>query len=236
MKGFPRARSRAVAAAALVLAVIWTSAYSTEPETASDRTLVVLDGDTLVQGGQVLELAGIDAPELGQWCHDGAVLYACGVAAAFELKKLLALDPVTCAAVEGDGGFYECLTPRGSVSELLAEMGLVVARDGTGTELAQQAARAVPLGIWRGRFVDPARWRQGERLPDETEEPHRCPILAWHDAGAGVFVVPTDPDYRTWEGRRLGMQHFCSDDAALAAGYAHRGASVTGAAPAPPAS
>ena len=59
----------------------------------------VIDGDTLQVDGRIVQLFGIDAPELGQSCfHDGS-WYQCGLTAAFELQKLIKLEnaTVTCA-------------------------------------------------------------------------------------------------------------------------------------------
>jgi len=196
--------------------------HSTAVAGGTDSALVVIDGDTLEGGGQVMDLAGIDAPELGQWCLDGDDLYACGSAAAFELKKLLTLEPVTCVPAPASQRAWDCRTPNRSLSELMVEEGLAIARDDPMLAVAEDSARAVPLGIWRGRFVDPARWREGERLPKEPADRERCPVLGVTDGGANRYVVPTDADYDHWLHAPQFITHrFCSDEAARASGYQH---------------
>jgi endonuclease YncB( thermonuclease family) len=199
--------------------------HSTAVAGGTDAALVVIDGDTLERNGHVMNLAGIDAPELGQWCLDGDALYACGSAAAFELKKLLTLEPVTCVPASVPQGTWDCRTPNRSLAELMVEEGLAIARDDPMLTVAEDSARGVPLGIWRGRFVDPARWREGERLPLESAGTESCPVLGVIDGGAKRYVVPTDADYDRWLHSEHSIeQRFCSDEAARASGYQHASA------------
>ena len=217
----PRGLRLASIAGALLLTAAGLGHPGFAPGTLNPQ-LSVIDGDTLELDGQAIELVGIDAPELGQWCHDGSVLYACGLAAAFELHKLLALDPVTCTPTDAESRVYECRTSESTLGQRLAERGLATARTRTDVQMAERTARGVPLGIWRGKFVDPDRWRDGHRLPEETREVHVCPILGLNLNAADVYVVPTDPDYREWEGRFTEVvRRFCSDEHARASGYSH---------------
>ncbi len=184
--------------------------------------LTVIDGDTLSRGGELVQLSGIDAPELGQQCHDGEMLYACGLAAAYELEKILTLEPVTCARSGETGVSYECHTPDGSLSQKLVEDGLAVALSGTDLEPAQDKARHVPLGIWRGKFVPPEAWRAGTRLVGEPSGTDACPVLGFQQNSRQVYVVPTDADYESISrDKNLQLQRFCSDEAARSSGYVH---------------
>ncbi|MEZ5560415.1 MAG: thermonuclease family protein [Pseudomonadales bacterium] len=188
----------------------------------NDPQLEVIDGDTLDLNGRTLQLAGIDAPELGQWCLDGDHLYACGMASALELHKLLTLETVTCSpAAQGDGT-YDCLTPRGPLAELLVEQGLAVSRSGGVLKTAETAARRVPLGIWRGAFIDPADWRDGTRLDAERAAPEPCPVLGTLIGAVRAYLVPTDADYAALEAQPGAvLERWCSDEQARAAGYLH---------------
>lgn len=183
--------------------------------------LMVIDGDTLSLNGELIQLAGMDAPELGQQCLDGETLYACGLAAAFGLQKILMLEQVVCSSSPDDGG-HECHTADGPLSARLVEDGLAVADPGSELETAQDKARKVPLGIWRGGFVMPRAWRQGARLPAERNGTDGCPVLGVSEDGRLGYRVPTDPDYEAWlQQTNAIVARFCSDEEARAAGYVH---------------
>jgi endonuclease YncB( thermonuclease family) len=59
----------------------------------------VVDGDTLVVGGQHIRLDGIDALETDQVCLDaGEKRWTCGIAARDQLARRIGAAPVSCAA------------------------------------------------------------------------------------------------------------------------------------------
>lgn len=187
----------------------------------SAARLTVIDGDTLYGDGHLIQLAGVDAPELGQQClDDGATLYSCGLAAAFELQKILALEPVTCSPSSTPGAGYECYAPDGPLNRRLVEEGLVVALPGGDLTGAENQARSIPLGIWRGTFVAPRAWRAGTRLPEERAGKGLCPVLGIERDGRRLYVVPTDPAYENLsEDESAVARRFCSDEEARADGY-----------------
>jgi endonuclease YncB( thermonuclease family) len=183
--------------------------------------LTVIDGDTLYGDGALIQLAGVDAPELGQQClDDGATLYSCGLAAAFELEKIIALEPVTCSPSSAPGSGYECFAPDGPLNRRLVEEGLVVALPDGDLTGAENQARSIPLGIWRGTFVAPRAWRAGTRLPEERTDERLCPVLGIERDGRRLYVVPTDPAYENLsEDGSIVERRFCSDEEARANGY-----------------
>lgn len=188
----------------------------------SSGQLIVIDGDTLDLGGELIELAGVDAPELGQRCLDGETLYTCGLTAAFELQKIVRLEPVVCTRRPESDPAFECLTPDGPLGTRLVEQGLAVATAGSDLERAADRARRVPLGIWRGQFVPPSAWREGRRTPAEQNMTQACPVLGLEQDGRRIYKVPTDPGYDAATSEAGGdAVRFCSDEAARAAGYAH---------------
>jgi endonuclease YncB( thermonuclease family) len=190
-----------------------------------NSSLTVIDGDTLELDGRPIDLAGIDAPELGQWCLDGSNLYRCGLTAAFELNKLIELQPITCAPADTQTAAYECRTPNTTLDVLLLEDGLVIATFGAQREMAEAKARNVPLGVWRGPLVEPSAWRNGTRLPEEVVAADDCPILAIDLEGVRTYVVPTDREYAALEAHATEVERrFCSDEAARAEGYIHTAA------------
>lgn len=131
----------------------------------------VIDGDTLERDGVTLDMAGIDAPELGQRCLSGEQLYDCGLEAAFSLHKRVVLERAECTSADQGPGQVVCKTPAGSLALQLIEAGIAVADGGEGYAGAGKESRQVPLGIWRGDFTMPSAWRSGSRLSQELADP-----------------------------------------------------------------
>lgn len=109
----------------------------------------VVDGDTLVvarDGRQItVELAGVDAPELGQPFGKEVRTY---------LRKLVQGNEVevTVSRWEGDTAFGRVVADGGDLSTTLATQGLARVTgdtaDAADLEALQRRARSVPSGIW----------------------------------------------------------------------------------------
>ncbi|WP_084165285.1 thermonuclease family protein [Skermanella stibiiresistens] len=220
---------------AWVLAVAWMlalghgGALAADPASGSGEPPVhVIDGDTVEVSGIVHQLGGIDAPELGQRCLNKSTLYECGHEAAFALRKMLGFMPVSCNPPSRDqgGGEVQCVGRAGNLALLLVQQGMAVAKPGASPEYseAQRVAKDSRLGIWRGDFVSPERWRAGERLDAERQAPAHCPVKAFVQDGVKVYIVPTDPGYGEVSAEpATGERRFCGDEQAAAAGYEHAG-------------
>jgi len=217
---------------------------------ASPR-VAVIDGDTIEIDGRIVDLAGIDAPELGQRCERGGHLTPCGLDAAFALRKLIAMADREPACVEAaDTDAVPCRIGSLDPAETLLANGLAVALPNAPLHYraAEQRAREVSLGIWRGRFVDPDEWRSGRRLAAETEALRAAEAATdWPRRIAGVtilpqpltqrdpclikgvlsptaerrYIGPLDAGYETIHVGPDGARRFCSDDEARAAGWSH---------------
>lgn len=230
-----RAPSAIGIAVALSLAVLaWLGpAWLAQRDVRADGMIHVLDGDSLLIDGRVADLFGIDAPELGQICLNGAEPWRCGEAAAFALAKRLTLAPPSCRAVDpatgAERGAVADAAP-GTIPSVVCKMAgedlaEAVLHDGYAVALAdtfpsyaeaQAVAEEGALGIWRGAFARPADW-----LPDKDRPTMLpCPVKSLTDpAGSGSYVVPTDAGYDKFEGG----QRYCSDLEARAAGLHHAG-------------
>jgi endonuclease YncB( thermonuclease family) len=189
---------------------------------------IVIDGDTLDIDGKIVQLYGIDAPELGQLCDSAGILWQCGVEAALALRKLVTLGNhgLTCAPWTDDpdrttahGGVLEfCKLGHEDVALVMLLGGHSVALPGSFPDYldAQEQARRARLGVWHSRFAMPWDWRA---RADGTDR--RCNVKGVVDAeGQRHYYVPTDADYGDIEvapGARL----FCSDEEARTAGWAH---------------
>jgi|GEM_PF-1442412 len=165
-----------------VLAAMGLSLTMGEQGSASDISgkVEILDGDTLLVGGQRMKLAGIDAPELDQQCLNGSRLWRCGLEAALALDQLLTVRKASCQeeskgeATEEDLG--RCFGQDQDIALTLLKRGYVITAADAPSDYrsAEASAQQAGLGLWRGEFVLPAAWRQGARLAAESQNPIIC--------------------------------------------------------------
>jgi endonuclease YncB( thermonuclease family) len=216
---------------ALVLAAQRVMFASHDP--VSDQ-VTVIDGDSLQIGSKVVQLYGIDAPELGQLCNDEGSLRHCGVDAALALRKLITLAAPSfhCSTWHDDSDRAEvagvtvevCEVGKQDVSLVMLHNGYSVALPGSFPDYtdAQEQAREGNLGIWHTQFTLPWAWQEGERSPLEQTD---CNVKATSsDAGGPVYYVPTDPEYdRIAIDPDQGDAWFCSDEEARQAGWRRPG-------------
>jgi len=199
------------------------------PETLAG-SFSVIDGDTLEIEGEIVQLHGIDAPELGQTCLLKSKRWRCGLEAAFALKRLVAAGPVVCrptsrdAARDDAGTKAVCVAGSADLAEKMLQKGYAVALEQTSPSYtsAEASARSASLGLWRSTFIRPWEWRQGIRLPGgPADEVAVCEVKGTIDSqNQRVFYLPSDKGYGeividSSKGERM----FCSDDAALLAGW-----------------
>lgn len=224
---------------ALVLAVMMGVASAAGPGHARDGAAAavrVVDGDTIEVDGQVVDLAGIDAPEPGQLCHSAGFDWHCGLVAAYELRKRIALSgsDIRCTTETGDaapgtaGGPVraDCWVGDSSLASDQIRSGLGVTSTNAPARLAHDEtfAREAGLGIWGSRFVRPADWRAGVRLDGGVPDVDRdCVLIGYPDRSGrpGQYLSILDPDYEQALGdAAAGLAvRLCSDEAARAAGW-----------------
>ncbi|WP_279483562.1 thermonuclease family protein [Aureimonas sp. SK2] len=207
------------------------------PAIAAERVegiATVVDGDTLAieSAGERIRLYGIDAPESGQTCDDASGRrYLCGPDAANYLASLIGRSGrVVCLGIERDryGRLVaECRTPGNVV--LNAEMvkagwSIVFRRYSDGRYDREEAeAKAAKAGLWAGSFIEPAQWRDGERLRSEqvaSGQPADCPIKGNVSGENRIYHSPGQENYgRTRIDTSKGERWFCSAAEAEAAGW-----------------
>ncbi len=194
------------------------------------ETTRAIDGDTLQIDGTVLQLQGIDAPELGQTCvHKGRAQH-CGLDAAYKLRQVIekgVIPKIVCVevAAPADGArVATCREGDRDLSEIMLRAGYAVALPGAAASYvaAERAARRASLGIWGTVFALPRDWRRvHEALNDESRDRASCPIKGkTSDEGLRLYYSPLDDEY---EGLRIdranGDRMFCSDDEARLDGW-----------------
>jgi len=188
----------------------------------------VIDGDSIEIEGQVIDIYGIDAPELGQSCLNGGTPYACGLEAAFALRKMIGVKQISCnpGQTPAEAGSI-CMGSSGDLAFVLLEQGAAVAKPGAPSSYveAQKTAKGAGLGIWRGDFIAFPKWRDGDRLDAERSQKIQCPIKGVvEDTGRKVYLVPTDAVFEKVDmAAAPDSRLFCSDEQARAAGYKRPG-------------
>ena len=131
--------------------------------------VVVVDGDTLVLGGERVRLWGIDAPEDGQPCERDGKLYDCGASAQAALLELVAGRDLWCAVRDRDRYGRTVATCRVGGPDG-PDLGASLVRAGWAVDYRryskgryardEASARRAGLGLWEGRFTSPETCRR----------------------------------------------------------------------------
>lgn len=122
---------------------------------------LAVDGDSLRLRGDRIRLLGIDAPEREQICWevDGGE-WPCGRAAYQRLSDIVASAETICQP-EGIDRYGRtlatCTVADRDVAAVLVAEGMAVASGDY--EREETSARSARSGLWRGRFVEPRKWR-----------------------------------------------------------------------------
>lgn len=129
----------------------------------------IIDGDSLEVAGRLFDLPGIDAPELDQRCRRNERYYACGSLAQAALMDLTAGVDVVCRRLSDQK--TRCSAGGYDLSEGMIYTGWALippANIESPFAALQKQAEERRHGLWKGSFVSPWDWRQGQRLPGEA--------------------------------------------------------------------
>jgi len=212
----------------LLIVIILISMYGSalSAESISGRVTVV-DGDTIEIHGKRIRLHGIDAPESGQSClNEDGNAYRCGQISANQMAAYVSGKTVTCHLKDNDryGRLVAaCFVNGQDINERLVSEGWALAytqysRDYIG---AEKAAKRDNLGVWRGQFVEPWKWRKGARLvSSKQDKSDGCTIKGNISSSGKIYHTPESPWYaRTKINTQKGERWFCSEEEAKAAGW-----------------
>lgn len=206
----------------------WPSLPSVQTETLPDITGRgrAVTGDTLRVNGRLVQLAGIEAPELSQVCHNKRKrAWRCGQSARRALRRVLGRKLVVCSDVsKTDAGRLQatCHIGEKDAAAEIVRNGYAFAQ-GTIFKTyadAETKARTAKRGVWQGQAQRPADFRAQRWEIASKSAPDGCPIKGRVVRRAKVYVLPWALDYRQVRVRsRRGERWFCSEAEATNAGF-----------------
>lgn len=125
----------------------------------------VVDGDTIYVGSTKIRLHGIDAPEAKQYCTHKGKKWNCGQEATFALAYMVSPHWLECKERDRDryGRIVAvCFTGPYDVGAKMVRQGWALAYRRYSMDYVDEeiAAKRAKVGMWKGEFVKPWKWRQ----------------------------------------------------------------------------
>jgi endonuclease YncB( thermonuclease family) len=136
----------------------------------------IIDGDSIEINKRKIRLFGIDAPEIKQVCKKPFLTisffafqkdYKCGLLAKNELKKFLQEKEIICISEKKDK--YKrylsiCYLQKKDINAWLVKNGYALAYERYSKKyiFEQEYAKNNKLGIWKGTFLSPEKWRKNK--------------------------------------------------------------------------
>jgi len=133
----------------------------------------IVDGDTILMDGKLIHLFGVDAPDIKQQCRIYRIEWPCGERAGVILSRLIAKKPVRCEIVDAKKTAEDAPLQAHCYNYENVNLNSAVIGAGMAVPKLKQTRRYVTagysaqiqrLGLWSGRFILPARWREGKRF------------------------------------------------------------------------
>ena len=210
------------------LALIPDTARTREPAPGSEvaGTAHIVDGDTIIVGGQRIRLEGIDAPESRQFCGPRGRRWPAGKIATRALARLIGGRRVHCTETGRDryGRMLgHCRAGTADLNAAMVRQGMAWAfRKYSQTFIGEErTAKWANVGLWR-HSCEPAwafrarRWHAGGQ-----KAPSGCAIKGNISRnGRRLYHTPWSRWYdKTRIDEARGERWFCNERQALAAGW-----------------
>lgn len=183
----------------------------------------VVDGDSLVIGGERIRLFGIDAPELDRRCDPSGRNWACGEWAKATLTKIIAHGILACEALDQDRygrTVARCRASGRDVAAAMVKAGAATAYLRYANDYAGQEAqaRAEGRGMWSGAVTRPGDYR---KMAKRQIDPKACAIKGnISSKGTKIYHIPGQRGYdATRISAAKGEAYFCTAMEAQAAGF-----------------
>ena len=158
------------------LFILFTSSiHSTSSEIIIFGNAKIIDGDTIKINKKKIRLFGIDAPEKDQICKKIYINffifnfqkdYKCGEKSTSALLKKLKDEEVKCILEKNKDRYRRnigtCYVKNQDINKWLVKNGHALAykRYSKKYVLEEQYAKENKLGIWKGAFIEPEKWRR----------------------------------------------------------------------------
>jgi len=129
----------------------------------------IVDGDTIILNSKKIRFHGIDTPETHQKCKDEkGFLYACGLRATKELKKIIGTNKVLCKKKTTDRyrrSISVCFVNDKNINSLMVKRGWALAYRKYSKDYVndEEEAKEKKIGLWAGEFIPPWEWRRLKR-------------------------------------------------------------------------
>ena len=150
----------------LLFSVCFSAFAKDTPEILSTTKVIITDGDTIKFNNKKIRLHGIDTPEIKQLCKSkNGEDYKCGVKAKLALINLISSHQVKCS-VHGKDRYKRliatCFVKNININEWLVKEGWALAYRRYSKDYVDEEvfAKNNNLGIWRGDFLEPWKWRR----------------------------------------------------------------------------
>ncbi len=133
----------------------------------------IVDGDTFKIDDKTIHLFGIDAPDIEQQCRIYQLEWPCGQRSIVTLERLIAQKPVRCELVDTGSQNDDKLVHANCYNYENVNLNSAMIGSGMALPLLSQSQRYATagryakikrLGLWSGRFIPPAEWREGKRF------------------------------------------------------------------------
>lgn len=136
----------------ILLSLLWLPSAQAAPTFEGEGRAT--SGDTLIIGGQRLELLGIDAPDSRATCPAAQEAWPCGAEAKAALAERIAGRTLVCSVAHKVGhGYWQvrCLVDGSDLGAAQVEAGWAKAGGEAGADYqaAETEARRAGRGLWR---------------------------------------------------------------------------------------